>query len=212
MNNIITSYKSVKEEAESSEHVINKSRFIGYAKHAMTEKDALEFIGEVSCLHPEASCICHAYICGMNMEVQKFHNGHEPVGGMPILEVMKLKKLTAVCCAVVRYYGGIKLGVGGLARAFSTAAAEAINMSDPAVYELSEKLTLTIDYTFQGKIEYMLRNSVYVQDNMQYGEKINMDILTKKSMKKELEAKISAITNGNHKLVLKDTVYYCWDI
>ena len=206
----ITSYKSVKKISETEEMVINKSRFIGYATHALTEEDAKRFIAGVGERHPEASCICNAYICGMAGRVQKFYDGHEPVGGMPILEVMKMKGLTAVCCAVVRYFGGVKLGAGGLARAFSNAASNALNLAGPCEYMLSYKYGLTIDYTYKGKLEYMLGNSKFETGGAKYAEKITMEIAAKYDEGEELEARISAITNGNHILALKEEFYKNW--
>lgn len=207
----ITSYKSVKRTSETDEIIINKSRFIGYAAHAITEKAAKQFVLEVGERHPETSCICNAYICGMSQNVQKFYDGHEPVGGMPILEVMKMKGLTAVVCAVVRYFGGVKLGVGGLARAFSGAASKAIDLAQPCEYILSRKFILTVDYTYQGKLEYMLGNSHFGTGDTQYAEKISMEILARHNEEQELEARISAITSGNHTLLKKDEFYKNWD-
>lgn len=206
----IKSYQSVKKTSKTEEIIINKSRFIGYATHAMTEDNAKKFIDEVTDAHPEASCICHAYICGMNAQVQKFFDGHEPVGGMPILDVLKLKKLTATCCVVVRYFGGMKLGRNGLARAFSNTASHAINLARPSIYELSTKFILTVDYTFQGKLEYMLKNSVFEVGTTEFGEKISMEITAKKDKQDELDSRISAITNGNHSLKAESELYKCW--
>jgi uncharacterized YigZ family protein len=208
---VITSYKSVKRASETDEIVINKSRFIGYAMHTMTEDDAKRFLAKVGERHPEASCICHAYICGMTQNVQKFYDGHEPVGGMPILEVMKMKGLTAVTCAVVRYFGGVKLGVGGLARAFGGAAVKAIDMAQTCEYVLSRKYKLTVDYTYQGKLEYMLGNSHFETGTTSYTDKISMEIMTKHDEYEELNSRISAITNGNHELSQKEEFYKNWD-
>jgi len=206
----ISSYKSVKISSKTDEIVINKSRFIGYASHAMTEDNAKKFIDEVTDVHPEASCICHAYICGMNAQVQKFFDGHEPVGGMPILDVLKLKKLTATCCVVVRYFGGTKLGANYLARAFSNTASQAVNLTVPSIYELSTKFILTVDYTFQGKLDYMLKNSVFEVGTTEFGEKISMEITAKKSKQDELDSRIASITNGNHTLKAASELYKCW--
>ena len=82
---------------------------------AMDEKESLQFIEAIKSEHPLASVICYGYVCGYQSQIQKYHDGHEPVGGKPILSAIKLKELTGVTCAVVRYFGGVKLGVGGLA-------------------------------------------------------------------------------------------------
>ncbi|MCK5128867.1 MAG: YigZ family protein [Clostridiales bacterium] len=209
--NIVIAYKSIKHTANTKEFIINKSRFIGYAKHTMTQSDALEFIKEVNKLHPEASCLCHAYICGMKQEIQKLHDGHEPIGGMPILEMLRLKKLTAVCCVVVRYFGGVKLGKGVLARAFSNAASEAINLAQPCTYELSKKVLLVIDYPYQGKMEYMLSNSSFKKGRTEFDAKVNIELSYKLSKEEEFISTISGITNGTHQLKELETYYDYWE-
>ena len=132
--NLPESYNSLAHLGISEELVINKSRFIGYAKFAMTEDEAIAFIDDIRSQHPLASCICYAYVCGYQSQVQKYHDGHEPVCGKPILSAIIMKNLTGTVCAVVRYYGGIKLGVGGLARAFGTAAISARNRAKSDAY------------------------------------------------------------------------------
>jgi len=109
------------------EETINKSRFIGYASPALEEEDALSYLQEIQKRHPDASCICHAYVSGLSGAIQRFYDGHEPVGGMPILDAIRKRGVTGSVCAVVRYFGGVKLGMGGLARAFGNVAIAAVD-------------------------------------------------------------------------------------
>lgn len=140
------------------EETINKSRFIGYASPALEEEDALAYIARVHDLHPDASCICHAYVSGLSGAVQRFYDGHEPVGGMPILDAIRKRGVTGSVCAVVRYFGGIKLGMGGLARAFGNVAIAAVDRAHPCNYELCSVYELTFPYELQGKLDYLLRH------------------------------------------------------
>ncbi len=210
-NKEIISYKSLKQTSETEEIVISKSRFIGYAAPALTEEEAKNFIADVHKRHPDSSCICHAYICGLSGQVQKFEDGHEPVGGMPILEVLKMQKIIGAVCAVVRYFGGTKLGMGGLARAFSNSAAKAVNLASPSEYLLSEVYEISFDYTYQGKIEYALNNSDFKYGNIKYSEKVSMELTARYGDIDKVNELISSITSGSHEMKLLNKKYVCWD-
>lgn len=203
------SYLSLSKLGVSDEIIINKSKFIGYAKSTMTEGDALNFIDEVKALHPEASCICYSYMCGYNNEVQKFQDGHEPVGGKPILSAIKLKGLIATTCVVARYYGGIKLGVGGLARAFSNVAVAAIENGNPSLYEIGREIILTYDYNFDGKINYLTDNFTLVLGDKEYLDKVNIKINIKNKYYNEFINKINSITNNTHVVKILEEKYMC---
>jgi len=203
------SYQSLSILGVSDEIVINKSRFIGYAKTALTEKEAIAFIDWVKSEHPMASCICYGYVCGYGSEVQKYHDGHEPVGGKPILSAIKLKNLIGVTCVVARYFGGIKLGVGGLARAFGSAASSAIESGVPAIYELGKHISITYDYVYDGKITYLMDNSTIKAGEKNYTEKITTDIEIKNKYFDEFISKLNAITNNSHSLSVIEEKYIC---
>lgn len=200
-------YLSLAKLGVSDEIIINKSKFIGYAKTAMTEHEAHEFVNEVKSMHPEASCICYGYMCGYSSEVQKFHDGHEPVGGKPILSAIKLKGLIGTTCVVARYYGGIKLGVGGLARAFSNAAVAAIEAGTPSLFELGKEFVLIFDYHYEGKINYLIENSALVLGNKEYSEKISITMNIKNKYYDEFINKINSITNNTHEIKLLEEKY-----
>lgn len=201
------SYLSLAKLGISDEILINKSKFIGYAKTAMTEDMALSFLAEVKTMHPEASCICYGYMCGYSNEVQKFHDGHEPVGGKPILSAIKLKGLIATTCVVVRYYGGIKLGIGGLARAFSNAAVSAIEAGNPSLYELGKEFTLTYDYHYDGKINYLIENFTLILGEKEYLDKVSVKINIKNKYYDEFIQKVNSITSNKHETKILEEKY-----
>lgn len=192
---------------ESEEIIIKKSRFIGYAKATLEEDEALAFIDSINKLHPDSSCVVHAYICTITGLIQRFYNAHEPVGGMPILDVIKAKNLVGITCCVVRYYGGIKLGIGGLSRAFSKAAAKAIDAAKPMLYEIGHRYELIYDYKSDGKIMFMLDNSIYKYKNKRFSDKIRLEIEIKDRLKAEFLKNIEAITAGKYVLKELDKVY-----
>ena len=106
----MAAYLSVSDES-SSERVIEKSRFITYCQHVESEDEAKAFLAGLHTQHPLATHICYAYICDKVGNFVRFSDDGEPQGtaGMPILNVVKAKKLFETCVAVVRYFGGIKL-------------------------------------------------------------------------------------------------------
>ena len=137
-----------------SEKVIEKSRFITYSTHVESEEEARGFIAKIRSQHSLATHVCYAFISDKTGNLQRFSDDGEPQGtaGVPILEVLKAKKLYETAVAVVRYFGGIKLGTGGLIVAYKAAAAEALDMA-----EVVEK---TVDLTLDVFFEYPMMNDV----------------------------------------------------
>src|SRR5699024_10060695 len=120
------------------EQIIQKSRFIGYVKRVETEENALAFIDEIKKKHHDATHNCSAYLIGEHDQIQKANDDGEPTGtaGVPILEVLKKKKLKDTAVVVTRYFGGVKLGAGGLIRAYGSTTSKAINATGIVVREL----------------------------------------------------------------------------
>ena len=132
-----------------SEKIIEKSRFLTYSAHVESEEEARAFIAEIRSKHSLATHVCYAFISDKTGNLQRFSDDGEPQGtaGVPILEVLKAKKLFETAVAVVRYFGGIKLGAGGLVRAYSSSAAENLDGADIRVVETCVEIAATVDYT-----------------------------------------------------------------
>jgi uncharacterized YigZ family protein len=139
-----------------STRVVQKSKFLGVAMPISSEAEAQEVLAQLRETYATASAIAWAYIIDVN--IQRFHDGGEPSGtaGMPILSVLQKRGLTRCFCAVVRWFGGIKLGAGGLARAFSGCAADAMDNAGTALWCPTAQYDVRIDYADLGKIEYRL--------------------------------------------------------
>src|SRR5690625_1378926 len=146
---MLSSYFTVKKEG-SAEVMIKKSRFIGYVKRVETEEDAQAFIQSIKKKHHDATHNCSAYMVGEHDQIQKANDDGEPSGtaGIPILEVLKRQNLKNTAVVVTRYFGGIKLGAGGLIRAYSQTTAEAIKATGVVKRELMQGIAIKVDYTF----------------------------------------------------------------
>lgn len=141
------SYKSVAAPCER-EKVIEKSRFLTYAAHTAGEEEARAFLASVRAQHPLATHVCYAFIADRLGNLQRFSDDGEPQGtaGMPILNVIKAQELYETAVAVVRYFGGIKLGAGGLTRAYSSCAAEVLSAAEKCLYDVCAEYCIRVGY------------------------------------------------------------------
>ena len=159
---MVESYRTVGQVGEA-EIIIEKSQFIGYAAPAGTEEEALEFIQTIKKKHRDATHNVPAYVIGENNAVQRFSDDGEPSGtaGVPMLEVLKNEDLRDTVLVVTRYFGGIKLGAGGLVRAYTKAAKAALEAAGIVTRVLHQVVQVSIDYTLLGLILNQLRAGGY---------------------------------------------------
>lgn len=170
-----------------SEKIIEKSRFLTYSAHVESEAEARAFIAEIRSRHSLATHVCYAFISDKTGNLQRFSDDGEPQGtaGVPILEVLKNKKLFETAVAVVRYFGGIKLGAGGLVRAYSSCAAENLDGADIRVLEMCEEYLLKVEYTGIDGVQKYVSSHPCSLLSTDYGEKVLFRIAVKKSQAKE---------------------------
>lgn len=160
----------------SDEFIIQKSRFIGYIKRVETEEAAQDFIKEIKKKHHDATHNCSAYLIGQHDEIQKANDDGEPSGtaGVPMLEVLKKQHLKDTVVVVTRYFGGIKLGAGGLIRAYGTTTSEAIKKTGVVKRQLMQGFSVTIEYPLLGTLENGLRNSEHIIESINYLENVEI--------------------------------------
>ncbi|NLY46233.1 MAG: YigZ family protein [Tissierella sp.] len=160
------------------EVIINKSRFIGYASPIDSEEEALEFIDEIKAKHRDATHNVSAYVIGENSNIQRFNDDGEPSGtaGIPALEVIKKEDLRNVVVVVTRYFGGIKLGGGGLIRAYTKGAKIGLEASTIVDMVIHRKLKIRLDYNLYGKIENHLLVNEYLVDETIFDSSVNITI------------------------------------
>ena len=166
-----------------SEKVIEKSRFIGYTAHVESEEEARAFLAKIRKEHSLATHVCYAFIADKTGNLQRFSDDGEPQGtaGVPILEVLKAKKLFETAVAVVRYFGGIKLGAGGLVRAYSSTAAETLDKAEIRSLEKCVEVLAEVDYTGIDGVQKFLSTHESALLDAQYGEKVTFLIAVKKA-------------------------------
>lgn len=197
----------------SAEILIQKSRFIGHAARAETEQQAIEFIDSIKLLHKTATHNCSAYLIGEHDSIQKANDDGEPSGtaGFPMLEVLKKQGLKDTVVVVTRYYGGIKLGSGGLIRAYGKAVSAALTAARIVDRQLHYLMKTSIDYTWLGKLENEIRQSPFPLDHLEYTEGVDLYIYV--PVKKEMEFIdwINGLTNGQAQISTVDSQFLEFD-
>jgi len=190
-------YYTVKGHGEH-EIVIQKSRFIAHINRVETEEAAQAFIQEVKKKHWDATHNCSAYMIGEHNQIQKANDDGEPSGtaGVPMLEVLKKRSLKDTVVVVTRYFGGIKLGAGGLIRAYGKSTSEGINATGVVERKLMTVMHVKADYTWLGKIENELRSSVFQLKDIQYTDFAEVEVYTEASQTGPFTDWIIDLTNG----------------
>ncbi|MED4071361.1 YigZ family protein [Priestia endophytica] len=174
---MLTEYYTAKEQGEH-EIIIQKSRFICHVQRVKTEEEAQNFIQDIKKTHWNATHNCSAYLVGERDQFQKANDDGEPSGtaGVPMLEVLKKRGLKDTVVVVTRYFGGIKLGAGGLVRAYSKSTSEGLNAVGIVKRILMKVMHIKVDYTWLGKLENELRTSIYKLKNMNYAEDVEFEV------------------------------------
>ncbi|CAG9621424.1 YigZ family protein [Sutcliffiella rhizosphaerae] len=205
---MLSYYYTVKGQGEH-EIIIQKSRFIAHIARATTEEEAQNFIADIKKKHWDATHNCSAYLIGEQDQIQKANDDGEPSGtaGVPILEVLKKKKLKDTVIVITRYFGGIKLGAGGLIRAYGKATSEGINFVGMVERILVQIMHTTVEYTMLGKIENELRSSQYQIKDIHYLEDVTFDVYVEKDAIQPYIDWMTDITNGKAQTTSGDQLY-----
>lgn len=182
----------------SSEKVIERSRFITTSAHVEGEEEARAFIARISGKFKDATHNCYAYIADSTGNAPRFSDDGEPGGtaGMPILEVIKNKKLYCTAVVVTRYFGGIKLGAGGLVRAYSGSAAENLDGAEKLMYLPCEESAYTADYGSVDILNRCFSQSDCEVKDISYSSDVTFTVAVKKELAEEFNAAIFDRLNG----------------
>lgn len=190
-------YKTVESEKEVH-HIIEKSKFLGYVKPVSNEKDAEAFIERIRSIHKEATHNVPVYLIGRKFEIQKYSDDGEPSGtaGIPILEMLKKEGITNIAMVITRYFGGVKLGTGGLVRAYTNTAKLALESAKVIHMVEHEHMEVKMDYTFLGKIQNAMNNNGWQIKDTEFGEKVALHVYCLTEQRERLEEMMTNLTNG----------------
>lgn len=201
-------YITVKGYGES-EIIISKSRFLTYVERVETEEEAILFIDKIKKMHASATHNCSCYMIGEHDQIQKANDDGEPSGtaGVPMLEVLKKQGLKDTVVVVTRYFGGIKLGGGGLIRAYSKATTEGITAAQVVERKLHYLMKIGIDYVWLGKLENEIRGSHYPLHDIQYAENVEIYVHVLKEEEPTFIDWITELTNGQAVITNEDALF-----
>jgi len=184
------------------ELVFKGSLFIGYGKPIKSEIEAKEFINEIKSIHTDANHKVSAYRVDIeNNLAMKYDDDGEPQGsaGKPIYKVIELKNLQNTVIVVTRYFGGVKLGYGGLVKAYSDTATEVVNSS--GILEIFEKVHILaeFDYSEIQKVKQIVENFGKIVDE-NYSDVVKFNMEVKKGLEDELIKKLVNLTKNKIKI------------
>ncbi|EDP68854.1 hypothetical protein CAT7_06423 [Carnobacterium sp. AT7] len=188
---------------------IKKSRFICHLKQVTTETDAQTFIQAVKKEHSKANHNCVAYLIGEQDEIQRAYDDGEPSGtaGVPMLEVLKKKQLKNVVVVVTRYFGGIKLGAGGLIRAYGKAVSQGLVEIGVVERRLHTQITVVVAYPASGKLENSLREANYTIKDVLYSEVVSFVCLVDQEHLNAFQEEVIEWLNGQVSFKIGENVY-----
>lgn len=174
-----------------------RSEFIGYLCPVKTNDDAVAFIQSVKADHRKAKHHVYAYIL-RDSNITRYSDDGEPQGtaGVPVLEVLQKRQLTDLCCVVVRYFGGILLGGGGLVRAYSHSASLTCDAAQIQHMCSSIPLTLQMDYTLYGKVTNVLPKYGVLEVSSDFGTDVMVELLVREEVLPALQSELTELSAG----------------
>ncbi|MFS9316979.1 YigZ family protein [Streptococcus infantis] len=196
-------FRTIKEDGQVQEE-IKKSRFICHAKRVYSEEEARAFITAIKKEHYKATHNCSAFIIGERSEIKRTSDDGEPSGtaGVPMLGVLENHNLTNVCVVVTRYFGGIKLGAGGLIRAYAGSVALAVK--EIGIVEIKEQAGIQIQMSYAQYQEYgnFLKEHNLMELETNFTDQVDTIIFVDKEVKEDTKSALIEFFNG--KVILTD--------
>ncbi len=195
-------YKTVLKTA-LDEITIKKSRFICHVSPVNSEEQAQQFIEQIKKQHRNATHNVPVYVIGEKFDIQRYSDDGEPSGtaGVPILDMLKKERITNVAMVVTRYFGGIKLGTGGLVRAYTQSAQIGLDAAQIVSKCEHERLHITVSYNFQGSVEHFLNNHPeFITSDIKYTDVVMFEVFVTNDKQMAFCDKIMKITMGKAKI------------
>lgn len=208
MFKILESYRTVGGYGQA-EIVEKKSRFIAHVMPVKTEKEALENIEKIKKQYWDARHNVFAFQLGERNEIQRYSDDGEPSGtaGMPVLEVLRGEDIKDTLIVVTRYFGGTLLGTGGLVRAYGRSAKEGLLQAGIIERILYTQLSITVDYTLSGKVQYEILQGEHILQDTVYTHNVEFKVLCRVSMTEGFVKNIINVTNGQATVNIGENIY-----
>ena len=183
-------------EKITNELIIKNSKFITIIYPITSIENIQDLIDETKLVYPKATHYCYAYIIN---DIKRSSDDKEPIGtaGTPMLNVLIKENYTNILVITVRYFGGIKLGAGGLVRAYSKSVKEALNIATTIDLELGYRVQITASYSKQKELDYLLRNTLIIKK--EYQENIEYEVLISKDS-------IQVLNNYDHQILKEEYI------
>lgn len=193
---------TIKEDSYD-EFVEKKSTFITHLVRVTSEEEAREFVQKMKKKHYDATHVCSCYVVGDNNEITRANDDGEPSGtaGAPMLDVLVKNEIKNVCATVIRYFGGTKLGTGGLVRAYGGGVINALKNATLVERKDALEIRLELDYSLNGKIEYEIEKTNFIVNNLEYTDKIIYTIYVMEEDYDSFQSWIANLTNGQFKIL-----------
>ena len=209
-------YKTIKQQA-SAEQIIERSRFIAHAMPVSDREEADAFIASIKSQYKDATHNVPAMVLGDKSQIQWASDDGEPQGtsGAPIVQMLVSEGLTNLVIVVTRYFGGIKLGTGGLVRAYTSSAKLALEAAGVCSVQDVLKLTCEIDYSYLARFQKMVSETLaadpsegdatgsaaFALGDIVYGEKVQLELITLTENEEAVRGLIANITSGSAQIL-----------
>ena len=195
-------YKTVRGEAEG-QLVIEKPKFIAAIRPVENQEEAEAFLSEIRSRHWSATHNVPVYLLGERFEIQKYSDDGEPSGtaGVPVLQMLMKEGITNVALVITRYFGGIKLGTGGLVRAYTSAAKEALEKAGIVQVKDMDVILARVGYTYHGKLENLAQKGEFIIRHTVFEDEVKLEILSDPERTEGVKTLLSEVTSGSWRLL-----------
>ncbi len=194
--------------ASRIEFSVNRSRFIGRCFPLINEEEALRYLADIRKEHWDATHNCYAYALGPSFETARFSDDGEPGGtaGLPMMEVLKNKGVTDALVIATRYFGGVLLGTGGLVRAYSRTASEAVLAAGIVHMRPARHVFIRIDYARYGTVESYVRQQAGKVE-CSFAEDVTISAMVSTERLSAFQKDITELTDGRAAITLLEEGY-----
>ena len=198
-------YDSLYEYGEA-EYVVEKSRFIAHASPVSSYDEAKQFVADIKEEYRDATHNVPAIICGPKQEMQWASDDGEPSGtsGLPVLKMIAAENLTNLAVVITRYFGGIKLGTGGLARAYTAAARLGLDAAGRCEVRESSLIRYEFDYTYLSKLQNLASDGIFDIVDPEYSDVVKAGVRCLSEDTEAVKGMMTNLTGGKAKILLEE--------